>query len=71
MPAPCLNLTSSSNNNSISWIIPSTNFMLQQSSDLTAWADVTNVPVLNLTNLQNQVTLPSSNASGFYRLKTP
>jgi len=34
-------------------------------------ADVTNPPVLNLTNLQNQVTLPPSGNSGFYRLKTP
>jgi hypothetical protein len=33
--------------------------------------DVTNVPVLNLTNLQNQVTLPLSADSSFYRLKTP
>jgi hypothetical protein len=32
---------------------------------------VTNPPVLNLTNLQNQVTLPLSGGSGFYRLKTP
>jgi len=45
--------------------------VLQQSSDLTSWADVTNPPALNLTNLQNQVTLPPSNRTGFYRLKTP
>jgi hypothetical protein len=55
----------------ISWTIPSTNFVLQQSADLLAWADVTNPPVLNLTNLQHQVTLPPAGTSGFYRLKTP
>ena len=55
----------------LSWLIPSTNLVLQQSSDLVSWADVTNPPVLNLTNLQNQVTLPLSGGSGFYRLKTP
>jgi hypothetical protein len=55
----------------ISWTIPSTNFVLQQSADLHSWADVTNPPVLNLTNLQNQVTLPPSGSSAFYRLKTP
>ena len=68
---PQLNLTPANTNLAVSWFIPSINIVLQQSSDLTTWADVTNVPVLNLTNLQNQVTLPSSNASGFYRLKTP
>jgi hypothetical protein len=51
--------------------VPSTNFVLQQSADLISWADLTNAPALNLTNLQNQVTLPPSNGSGFYRLKTP
>ncbi|MDD5141364.1 MAG: hypothetical protein PHY43_14030 [Verrucomicrobiales bacterium] len=44
---------------------------MQQSSDLTSWADVTNAPVLNLTNLQNEVLLSPSNSSSFYRLKTP
>ncbi len=57
----------------LSWIIPSTNFVLQQSSDLTTtnWLDVTNMPVLNLTNLQNQVALPLPAGNVFYRLKTP
>jgi hypothetical protein len=44
---------------------------MQQSSDLGSWTDVTNPPVLNLTNLQNEVTLPMHAGSGFYRLKTP
>jgi photosystem II stability/assembly factor-like uncharacterized protein len=58
-------------NLSVSWIIPSTNFVLQQSFDLTEWTDLTNSPALNLTNLQNQVALPLSASNGFYRLKTP
>jgi hypothetical protein len=70
-PAPQLNLATSSSNLALSWIIPSTNFVLQQSSDLTSWADVTNTPVLNLTNLQNEVILSPTSSSGFYRLKTP
>jgi hypothetical protein len=69
-PSPRLNIALS-NDLVISWIIPSTNFDLQQSSDLISWADVTNPPVLNFTNLQNEVTLSPSNSSGFYRLKTP
>jgi hypothetical protein len=44
---------------------------MQQSSDLGSWTDVTNPPVLNLTNLQNEVTLPMHAGCGFYRLKTP
>jgi hypothetical protein len=71
MPSPQLNLASSNTNLALSWTIPSTNFVLQQSSDLISWSDVTNAPALNPTNLQNQVMLPPSNSSGFYRLKTP
>lgn len=70
-PAPHLNLTSSGGNLTASWIIPSANFVLQQSSDLTLWADLTNAPTLNLTNLQDEVVLSPTNGSGFYRLKTP
>ena len=67
-PAPVLNITSSITNLVLCWTIPSTNFLLQQSPDLISWAAVTDAPALNFTNLQNQVTLPPSNTSGFYRL---
>lgn len=70
-PAPSLALKISHNTNSLSWIVPSTNFILQQSADLANWSDVTNKPVLNLTNLQNQVTLSASSNNLFFRLKTP
>jgi hypothetical protein len=70
-PAPQLNLSVASMNAEISWTVPSTVFVLQQSTDLVSWANVTNPPVLNLTNLQNQVTLGMSGSSGFYRLKSP
>jgi len=57
----------------LGWTVPSTNFVLQQSSNLnsTSWSVVTNLPVPNLTNLQNQVTLTSPVGTGFYRLKIP
>jgi len=32
---------------------------------------MTNAPVLNLTNLQNEVVLPPPGGSVFYLLKTP
>jgi hypothetical protein len=71
IPTPALGIASSSTNVALSWIVPSTNFVMQQSSDLASWSNVTNAPVLNLTNLQNEVILSPSNSSGFYRLKTP
>ncbi|HEV2434660.1 MAG TPA: hypothetical protein VG077_01555 [Verrucomicrobiae bacterium] len=72
-PSPRLNLVFSNNNLSFSWLIPSTNFVLQQNLDLTTtnWLTLTNVPTLNFANLNNELTLSSSNSSGFYRLATP
>jgi hypothetical protein len=70
-PAPQMNLTPANGNFTLSWIVPSTNFVLQQSPDLGSWTDVTNTPVLNLTNLQNEVVLSSPGSNVFYRLKTP
>jgi photosystem II stability/assembly factor-like uncharacterized protein len=70
-PTPHLNLAPAGTNIALSWIIPSTNFAVQKSPDLISWAVVTNAPVLNLTNLQDQISLSPSNRSGFYRLATP
>jgi hypothetical protein len=72
-PSPQLNLAPSGINLTVSWIVPSTNFVLQQNVDLTTtnWTDVTNPPMLNLTNLQNEVTFPLTGSNAFYRLKTP
>jgi hypothetical protein len=72
-PAPSLNVTLESGNVLLSWIMPSMNFVLQEVSDLTTtnWTDVTNMPALNLTNLQNEVILPLPGSNNFYRLKSP
>jgi hypothetical protein len=70
-PLPRLNLESANNKLLISWLVPSINFQLQQGSNLSSWLDVTNIPTLNLTNLQDQITLSPSNSSGFFRLSTP
>jgi hypothetical protein len=64
-------LTPTGDNFVLSWVVPSTNFVLQHSSNLGSWTDVTNKPALNLTNLQNEVMLSPKGSSGFYRLKTP
>ena len=71
IPTPQLGLTPTNGSFKLSWLIPSTNFVMQQSSDLASWSDVTNAPVLNFTNLQNEVILSPTGSSGFYRLKTP
>jgi hypothetical protein len=68
---PTLNASSVNNNMLLSWLAPSTNYALQQSSDLVSWADATNAVSLNLTNLNDQATVSPSNASGFYRLASP
>ena len=67
-PSPHLNLNFSGVNLALSWIIPSTNFALQQSPDLGSWTMLTNQPTLNFTNLQNEIMLLSSNNSSFFRL---
>jgi hypothetical protein len=68
---PQLNIARANGNLAISWIVPSANFVIQQSSNLQIWADMTNQPVLNLTNLQNEMILSPSGSNVFYRLKTP
>ena len=67
-PNPQLDMSSSSTNLVVSWLIPSTNFVVQQSSDLSSWSSTTDTPTLNLTNLQYQVSHAPSNNSGFFRL---
>ncbi len=65
-----LNIKPASNNLALFWIVPSTNFVMQQSSDLSSWMDMSNPPVLNLTNLQDEVVLSPPGGNTFYRLKT-
>jgi hypothetical protein len=72
-PAPCMNVTPANGSLTLSWTVPSTNFVLQQNPVLSAtnWTAVTNPPVLNLTNLQDEVVLSPTNNHCFYRLRTP
>jgi hypothetical protein len=55
---------------SLSWIIPSAPFRLQQTPDLSVpqWTTLTNAPALIFTNVHYQVVAPVTGASGFYRL---
>ena len=69
--APQMDIAPAKGGLKLSWILPSTNFVLQSSCDLCGWTDLANTPVLNLTNLQNEVTLSATSSNIFYRLKTP
>ncbi|HVU27256.1 MAG TPA: hypothetical protein VHG71_05910 [Verrucomicrobiae bacterium] len=69
-PMPQLNLATTDSNLKFSWLVPSTNFVLQQSSDLSNWEDVTDAPSLNLTNLQEEVVISPTDNSGFFRLES-
>jgi hypothetical protein len=67
---PQLNITPTNPDLKLSWIVPSTNFVLQQSPDLFSWLDVTDTPALNFTNLQYEIVLLPTNSTGFYRLQS-
>jgi len=69
--SPQLNITPTNDSFKLSWLIPSTNFVMRQSSDLQIWADVTNQPVLNPATLHDEVILSPPGSSVFYQLKTP
>jgi hypothetical protein len=55
----------------ISWLVPSSGFVLQENFDLntTNWIDVPLSPALNFTNLNYEVTVSPAPGSRFYRLK--
>lgn len=69
-PSPQLSIKPANGKLALSWIVPSTNFVLQQNLDLSAanWAILSNSPTLNLTNLQDEISLSPSNSSDFFRL---
>ena len=71
--APKLNIVPAGTNVTVSWVIPSTPFQLQKNTNLTtaSWSNVPPVFGFNFTNLQNQMPLPRTNNSAFFRLTTP
>lgn len=72
-PSPQLNLAPANGNLALSWLVPSTNLVLQQNLDLstTNWVTLTNTPTLDVSNLQNQAVLTPATGHAFYRLATP
>lgn len=71
--SPALQLVRTNKNCVLSWLVPSTNLVLKRTFDLSTngWTLITNAPVLNLTNLIEQVTLTATNPRVFYQLAAP
>ena len=70
-PTPQLKVERASSKLTLSWLVPSTNFALQQNSALATadWVTFTNLPSFDPASLQNQVALPNSTAGQrFFRL---
>jgi len=70
-PSPRLSIEPSGFSPGLSWLVPSSPFVLQQDSDLNPAhsQDVPNARVLDYTNLHYGATLTPSLSNGFYRLK--
>jgi photosystem II stability/assembly factor-like uncharacterized protein len=69
-PAPDLHISATNGLSFLSWVVPSTNFVLQQTPALFGqkWISMTNKPKLNLTTLRNELTMPSPKTNVFFRL---
>jgi len=70
-PNPKLSIAFSGEQAALSWLVPSTNFVLQESADMILSTNVTNAPILNFANLQNEVSVSCTNSNVFYRLESP
>jgi hypothetical protein len=68
-----LNIASTDGDLAISWIVPSLDLVLEESSDPTAgnWSVQANPPLLDLATLRHQVTLSPSAGNRFFRLRSP
>jgi hypothetical protein len=71
VPLPALSIALSGTNVVVSWAWSSSDFVLQQNSDLTTtnWITVTNSPAV--TNWQNQWLVSPGAGNNFYRLLRP
>lgn len=69
-PTPILKAQVAGQNLVLSWIVPSMDFVLQESSDMVAtdWQDVAATPWLNYETLEYQLAVARGPATKFYRL---
>ena len=70
VPHPLLEVKSANNELECSWIVPSADFVLQESTGLTSlgWNDVEAQPTFDAIALKYRLTLPATNLQSFYRL---
>ena len=70
-PSPRLDVSLSGKDLALSWLVPSTRFVLQQAATLGSgtWSDLPATPTLDLTNLHHRVTLGGSPGNRYFRLK--
>ncbi len=70
--SPTLRIRPSGTNAVVSWLVPSMDFTLQQSTDPSSsnWVNVAAAPLLNTANLYNEVTVPSSLGNSCFRLSS-
>lgn len=67
-PVPQLEILRRGAGLKISWLVPSEDFALQESLDLSAWSEVAAAQALNYTNLKYEVNLTPPPGRMFYRL---
>ena len=69
---PTLNVRPSANELILSWRTIAVGFTLQENPDITTsdWTDVSVVPIVNITNQQNEVMVSLPVGKKFYRLKS-
>jgi photosystem II stability/assembly factor-like uncharacterized protein len=67
-PEPRLNFEASNGNGTVSWIIPSAPFTVQESADLLNWGDSASTPVVNLDAMRDELSVPTTGEKKFFRL---
>jgi len=70
-PASVMRASHSNSNLMLSWVIPSTAFVVQHTPDLAIsnWVDVVDEPAPNISRLEYELQVPVNGQRAFYRLK--
>jgi photosystem II stability/assembly factor-like uncharacterized protein len=68
-PVLRVDIQCSASTSTLSWVIPSQPYSVQQSLDLSHWTDVSDTPTVNFNTLQNELTVPTTGQNNFFRLK--
>jgi photosystem II stability/assembly factor-like uncharacterized protein len=68
-PALRVDIQASGSTSTLSWIIPSQLYSVQQSPDLSHWTDLSDTPTVNFNTLQNELSVRTTSQNNFFRLK--